>query len=364
MSAPTAFAYLVLMKAIFDQDFASTSDHPRSRTVAAAPARSLRPAGMGSRLPHLEFASPAAPDGRESKPSTGTGGDRELLEALAQSKLYQEYERAFTDTTGLPVILRPVESWQIPLHGQRNESPYCALMAGTSRACAGCLQMQEVLAQKATADAHTLECTAGLCETAVPVRLGDRLIGFLQTGQVFSRKPSARQFERTAEAMAGRGLDRNEMKEAYFATRVMAPRQQESATKLLSIFAQHLSMLSNQVMVQRANAEPPFVTKAKAFIQEHLAEELALGQVAKVAGMSSYYFCKMFRKATGVNFTDYLSRVRIERARDLLLNPNLRISEIAFDVGFQSLTHFNRVFRRVLGQSPTEYRGKLMGVGV
>jgi AraC-like DNA-binding protein len=51
--------------------------------------------------------------------------------------------------------------------------------------------------------------------------------------------------------------------------------------------------------------------------------------------------------------------VRVEKAKNLLLNPNLRISEIAYEVGFQSLTHFNRVFKRVVGQSPTDYRAEL-----
>ena len=62
---------------------------------------------------------------------------------------------------------------------------------------------------------------------------------------------------------------------------------------------------------------------------------------------------------SGVNFTEYVSRIRIENARNLLLNPNLRVSEIAYEVGFQSLTHFNRVFKKVLGQSPTDFRGHL-----
>ena len=66
-------------------------------------------------------------------------------------------------------------------------------------------------------------------------------------------------------------------------------------------------------------------------------------------------------KATGINFTDYLSRVRIEKAKNLLLNPNTRVSEVAYAVGFQSLTHFNRVFKKILGQSPTEYRSQLLG---
>lgn len=77
---------------------------------------------------------------------------------------------------------------------------------------------------------------------------------------------------------------------------------------------------------------------------------------------STFYFCKIFRKVTGLNFTDYLSRLRIEKAKNLLLNPNLRISEIAYEVGFQSLTHFNRVFKKIVGQSPTSYRSQLARV--
>ena len=95
-------------------------------------------------------------------------------------------------------------------------------------------------------------------------------------------------------------------------------------------------------------------------MREHQAEKISLGNVAKAVNMSAFYFCKMFKKLAGINFTDYLSRVRIERAQNLLLNPNLRVSEIAFEVGFQSLTHFNRVFKKITGQSPTDYRGQLL----
>ena len=311
---------------------------------------------------------PAVSSPPVSRPAVGTSDERaawradnSLVEALTRSKVYQEYERAFTDATGLPVALRPVESWQLPLHGKRHEAPYCALMSQKSRACASCLQMQEKLSEAASHEPHTAVCPAGLYETAVPVRLGDRVIGFLQTGQVFRKKPTQSQFEHTAAMVDDWGVkvDRAELKEAYFATRVVSEKQQESAATLLKIFAQHLSMLSNQVVVQQENAEPPVITKAKQYIKDHQTEELRLGQVAKAVNTSSFYFCKMFKKATKVNFTDYLARLRIEKARGLLLNPNLRISEIAYEVGFQSLTHFNRVFKRVLGQAPTEYRTRL-----
>ena len=286
-----------------------------------------------------------------------------MLEALISSKLYQEYERAFTEATGLPVALRPVESWQLPHHGKPNEGPFCALMAERSRACGSCLEVQEKLIQAATDGPATGVCPAGLSDTVVPVRLGERLIGFLQTGQVFRKPPTQQQFERTARLLAEWGIatDRAALRQAYFATRVVPARQHEAVIKLLSIFAQHLSILSNRILVQHENAEPPLITRAKAYLQEHQTESLSLGRVSKAVNSSPFYFCKLFKKATGLNFTDYLSRIRIERARNLLLNPNLRVSEIAFEVGFQSLTHFNRVFKNTVGQSPTRYREQLTG---
>jgi AraC-like DNA-binding protein/ligand-binding sensor protein len=290
--------------------------------------------------------------------------NRGLVEALINSKVFQEYERAFTEATGLPVALRPVETWQLPHHGKRNEGPFCSLISERSRACASCLSVQERLTEMATEEAQSIQCPNGLCDTAVPVRLGDRLIGFLQTGQVFRKKPTKAQFERVAKRVSDWGVDVNHqiLQEAYFGSRVVPARQHEAIVKLLTIFSQHLSMVSNQVVVQHENAEPPVISRAKDYIQEHQTENLRLGHVAKACNTSTFYFCKMFKKVTGINFTDYLSRVRIEKSKNLLLNPNLRVSEIAFEVGFQSLTHFNRVFKKILGQSPTEYRSQLLGI--
>ncbi|MES1180624.1 MAG: helix-turn-helix domain-containing protein [Verrucomicrobiota bacterium] len=286
---------------------------------------------------------------------------KKLIEALAGSKIYQDYERAFSEATGLPVALRSVESWQLPHHGKRFENPFCAMLAEKSRSCAACLQTQQQLSETATHQPKTVTCQAGLCDTAVPVRMGGQLIGFLTTGQVFRKAPTEAQFTRTAKLPADWAVaaDADRFHEAYFDTRVLSSRQHESTVKLLAIFAEHLSMVSNQIVVREQNAEPPVIARAKQFIAEHQTEELSLEQVATAVHTSKFYFCKIFKKATGINFTDYVARVRTERAKNLLLNPNLRVSEIAYEVGFQSLTHFNRVFKRILGRSPTDYRGQL-----
>jgi AraC-like DNA-binding protein len=336
----------------------AASGPPAGRVRRPSAADGSRRAGQRrvGRIPAEAAQSKASGNGSPTS-------DRSLIEALSNSKLFHDYERAFTEATGLPVALRPVESWQLPHHGHRNESPFCAMVLETSRACASCLQVQERLAEAAVQEPHTVGCPAGLCDTAVPVRLGDRLIGFLQTGQVFRKRPTETQFRRAVELVKEWGVkvDAAKLKEAYFATPVVPSKRHEAIVKLLAIFAQHLSMLSNQVLLQQDNSEPPVITRAKEFIQEHQTENLRLGHVARAVNTSTFYFCKMFKKVTGINFTDYLSRVRIEKSKNLLLNPNLRVSEIAFEVGFQSLTHFNRVFKKILGQSPTEYRNQLLG---
>ena len=287
--------------------------------------------------------------------------NRALIEAVVNSKVYQEYERAFTEMTGLPVTLTPVETWQLPHHGRRGENPFCALLAQKSRSCSACLQMQEKLCNQSATEAQTVTCAVGLCDTAVPVRLGDQLLGFLHTGQLFRKPPTEAQFNRAARQTAEWGVeaDRATLRRAYFSGKVVPPKQHQSVVKLLTIFSQHLAMLGNQVFMQQKNAEPPAIARAREFIHEHQSEPLTLGQVAKSINTSTFYFCKLFKKVTGINFTEYVSRVRIERAKNLLLNPNLRVSEIAFEVGFESLTHFNRVFKKILGQSPTTYRSQL-----
>ena len=120
--------------------------------------------------------------------------------------------------------------------------------------------------------------------------------------------------------------------------------------RLLEIFAQHLSLVANQLIIECQQSEPSSITRARQFILEHRGEELSLATVAKTANMSSYYFCKTFKRVTGLNFTDYLARVRIEKAKELLLNPNARVSEIVFDVWFSIDYALQSHFQAARGQ--------------
>jgi AraC-like DNA-binding protein/ligand-binding sensor protein len=284
-----------------------------------------------------------------------------ILQALSVSQMYRDYERAFTKGTGLPLRLHEPEMMQVVRFAKEQQNPFCALMAKTNQSCAQCYALQCKLEQEAKLEPKTLKCFAGLCETAVPVRVGDKLIAFLQTGQILLQQPDKLHFKRIAAELIkwGAEVDLKKVEEAYFNTRVLTPEQYEALIRLLTIFAEHLASCANLLTLEGASAEPTAITRARGYIRDHFGDELSLAAVARIVNMSASYFSEKFKEATGLNFVEYVSRTRIEKARNLLQNPNLRISEIAFDVGFQSLSQFNRAFKAVTGQAPSEYRQSL-----
>ena len=285
-------------------------------------------------------------------------GNKQLVEKLARSAIYRDYVRAFSAATGMPLALRSVEHWQQALRGAPNENPFCELMARSNRVCAACLEVQRKLTEKTGDRSRTVTCFAGLSDSAVPIRVGDQLIGFLQTGQLLLKQPDKFRFDQVAKQLVNWGVqvDLSKAREAYFHTKVLTKQQYRAMLRLLEIFGRHLSILSNQLAVESSTVEPQAVTRAKQFIARNQDNAICLATVAKSVNTSTFYFCKLFKRSTGLTFTDYLARVRIEKAKTLLLDRNRRISEIAYDVGFQSLTHFNRIFRKLVGASPSSYR--------
>jgi len=117
-----------------------------------------------------------------------------------------------------------------------------------------------------------------------------------------------------------------------------------------------LSAAEFQSASSRNRAEPVEVWKARKFIGEHSDEELSLRKVAKAVNIHPNYLSERFKQVTGMNFVEYVARTRFERACKLLRDGDLRISEIAFAAGFQSLSQFNRVFKKFSRKSPTQFR--------
>ena len=283
---------------------------------------------------------------------------KDIVTILSESKVYRDYERAFTSGTGLPLQLHSPGMLKVVRYMRKQENPFCALMAKSVEGCKACYAAQCKLESGAQLEAKTVMCFAGMCETSVPVRIGDKTVAFLQTGQVLLHRPDHAQFDALARTLGRSGPrpDLKDIEEAWFRTRVIPPKQYEALIHLIQIFARTLAACGNHLVRTQEAPRRPEISKACDFIEAHFRDEIPLATVARAAGMSANYFCEKFTGATGINFVEYLTRVRIEGARDLLRSTALRISEIAFEVGFQSLSQFNRAFRKIEGCTPRECR--------
>lgn len=109
--------------------------------------------------------------------------------------------------------------------------------------------------------------------------------------------------------------------------------------------------------VRRTNESNHLLVMAKEYINAHIGDEsLCLEAVSDHVGLSRIYFCKLFHQLEGVNFNTYLKRVRIERAKQLLLSGNMRVFEVSSAVGFSHAKYFGQVFREMVGVTPTEFQ--------
>jgi AraC family transcriptional regulator len=96
--------------------------------------------------------------------------------------------------------------------------------------------------------------------------------------------------------------------------------------------------------------------RATEFIEESLADDLSLAEIARAADLSPYHFARAFKQSTGLTPLRYLMERRIERARHLLADTELPIVEVSYKVGFKSQSHFTTIFRRLTATTPRAYR--------
>ena len=97
------------------------------------------------------------------------------------------------------------------------------------------------------------------------------------------------------------------------------------------------------------------------YIENNYKEDIALQDVAGLFGYSDVYFCKLFKQNFGKNFITYLNEFRIERAKELLSDPQINIKDISIEAGYRDANYFTRVFKRMVGKTPSEYRNGVLG---
>lgn len=110
------------------------------------------------------------------------------------------------------------------------------------------------------------------------------------------------------------------------------------------------------ILQDRRQAEKRPVRAVKQYIQEHYMESVSLEEVADFVGFNASYFSTLFKKESGKNFLEYLSEVRMNRAKELLKQTNFTVANICSQVGYSDLKHFTQSFKKATGLKPNEFR--------
>src|SRR6058998_2492534 len=173
--------------------------------------------------------------------ATARSSDQEVMVHLSRSQIFKDYERSFSEATGLPLNIRGHDSWSPAHHGKE--------------ARAACLRAQTDASREPNSTTRTVTWFAGLSESAVPVYVGDHILGFLETGEVMLKNPTKKHFASITRQLRAWGYkaDWKQLERAYFRSCVLSPVRYRAMLRLLSLFAQHLSILSNQLVVRREN---------------------------------------------------------------------------------------------------------------
>jgi two-component system response regulator YesN len=132
----------------------------------------------------------------------------------------------------------------------------------------------------------------------------------------------------------------------------------KDADELRQRFVTAMVELARAVVIQNQESEG-IITEAQEYIRHNFQRDFSLEEAAQAVGISPYYFSKLFKEKTGMNFTEYVTGLRIETAKQLLLNPKLSIKQVCIDSGYSNPNYFSRIFKKWTGITPTEFRDGL-----
>src|ERR1700746_570776 len=183
-----------------------------------------------------------------SKRGVSQSSDQEVIRHLSRSQIFKDYELAFSEAMGLPLNIRGHDSWSPAHHGKEDHDSLASLLARVNKARAACLRAQTAASRDPDSTKRTVTWFAGLSESAVPVYVGDHILGFLETGEVMLKNPTKKHFASITRQLRAWGYkaDWKKLERAYFRSCVLSPDRYRAGLRLLSVFAQPLSILSNK----------------------------------------------------------------------------------------------------------------------
>jgi AraC-like DNA-binding protein len=273
---------------------------------------------------------------------------------LVASPTVREQQVAFTCATGVPLTLSPRSAQALA------EGTFCVkgcLGGHSGEACRDKLLRAEKRAVTRLGPVQ-YSCPSGLVKILVPVFIGGRHAGMLLAGPMALHTLDEARLDQLSQRLekAGLGGRVEQLQTTWRYSPQLSSAKCRAAETLLRMFGKYLEEAGKRYLQTETVPSSPLLKKIEAFLAGCQDGQVSLKQVAASVNLSPCHFCAVFKKQTGVTFSRYRVRQRLAKACELLADPGRRVSDVAFESGFESIPYFNRAFRWQLGCSPTEYR--------
>lgn len=267
--------------------------------------------------------------------------DLALIASLRHSQPFTACAAALRQISNVSLTIVAASQWPPCKNPAGCPNSLCAAMIKSGGECASCAKSLSA----PVGVVNTIKCLGDLHQSALPIQIKNRVLAFICIGPysvgIRSTAPKAR-----AESPA--------LRKQLVAMPRFSVDGLKAVLELLKVVSDDLTRLANDHILP--NSLPARIEAGRRFVEENYSKPIMLATVAKHAGMSREHFCRTFKKALGIGFSEFVNRTRIENAKMRLKDPGLRVTEISDQVGFKSLTHFNRTFKRIVGVNPTTYR--------
>ena len=260
---------------------------------------------------------------------------------------------------GLVVDFISAENEPLRLSKGSNFNAYCAAIRENKSgfdACHNCDVIHAFLGAR-NGEATCYRCHAGLYEVVVPL-FDDKkaYLGCLTSGQFHLQNEKRNSPQEVYDLARLYDLDPEKLYQAYQNSPVLTKDQLDGTISYLEIIGRHLTGLrENLIFLERVNT-PGKIESIRKYLEENYTKKLLIRDVARKFYVSVSFLSHNFKRELNVSFTDYINAFRINKAKELLSDTRLPVSEIAMMTGFGSISQFNRVFLAETGMSAKKYR--------
>ncbi len=282
---------------------------------------------------------------------------------MVESAEFAEFTAILNRLTGLAMGMISANGVVRRKISEAEWNPVCRLIRANPeglRRCLACNRRHHSLAAK-SGETQFYICHAGFRDIAVPIFAQGKHVATIFSGQVLPEPQSATGFQRLRKRLSWVKASSRDLRAAYDHAIYLPRENLASVMRLLELFARQLCESAQRIRDLQAQLERVEIQRGREYVESRFQDpQLCLNDAARHACLAPAHFSHVFRQTTGTSFTRFVQARRVAEAKKQLADTRRSITDVCFACGFNSLTHFNRVFRDFEKRSPRQYRRSLV----